>query len=199
MKKPTNHSGMLFGRLTAIEIVGKRGRNVIWRCSCACGSSTEVSAQSLVSGNTSSCGCLRREIASATKTTHGMTNTKTFRAWWEMRRRCEDKQNPDYGGRGIGYCERWNEFSAFYADMGEGSLGMTLERNDVNGDYCPENCRWATQKEQARNQRRTIRVSINGELQSLRDYCERNGASFKKLRDRIKKYGWDERRALETP
>lgn len=199
MKRPTNHAGKIFGRLTAIEVAGKRGRDIMWRCACVCGSAAEVSAHSLVSGNTASCGCLRREVAAAKETKHGMTGTKTYWAWCAMRKRCDDKANPNYGQRGIGYSDDWKTFSAFLADMGEAPIGTTLERNDVNGDYGPENCRWATQKEQTRNQRRTVRVVIDGRSVSLVDYCERTGKSYSKLRDRLQKFGWTQERALETP
>lgn len=90
---------------------------------------------------------------------HGMTDTPTHRSWLEMRRRCTNPHSehwPDYGGRGIRFCERWESFENFLADMGERPDGMTLDRIDVNGHYEPGNCRWATSSVQQRNKRRIV-------------------------------------------
>jgi hypothetical protein len=94
----------------------------------------------------------------------------------------------NYGGRGIRVCERWtNSFMAFYEDMGEPLAGMTLERNDVDGDYCPENCRWATRKEQARNTRRNKFVEFNGERKTVAEWAEIYGLNPINLNKRLRR------------
>jgi len=153
----------------------------------------------LLAGEKASCGCLRRDVTKANKTTHGATGTKTFNAWCGLRKRCDDLSNMNYGGRGIGYDPRWEIFENFLEDMGEAPEGMTLERDDVHGNYEPGNCRWASQKEQTRNQRRTVLVTVDGKQLSLAEYCESTGKSYSKLRDRIRKFGWSVERALGTP
>lgn len=111
---------------------------------------------------------------------HGASYTREYAAWSNMRARCEnpnDKQWPRYGGRGIAVCARWACFQAFIADMGP-SNGLTIERKDVNGDYTPDNCEWATMKTQQNNKRNTRRVTINGQTKSLAQWCDHHGIRF---------------------
>jgi hypothetical protein len=155
-----NLTAQVFGKLTAVEPTGARSSSgLVWRCLCACGAGTEVSVGKLRSGNTTSCGCARRE-ANAKRATHANTirNTlsPTYMSWKAMRARCN---NPNaqfyysYGARGVRVCERWDSFAAFLEDMGERPEGRTLDRIDVNGDYEPNNCRWATPVQQRANRR----------------------------------------------
>lgn len=138
------------------------------------------------------------------KPTHGLSKTPTYWAWIDLRRRCNDKSNSSYesyGGRGITVCDRWaNSFENFIADMGEKpSRGMSIDRIDVNGNYTPENCRWATSKEQGRNKRNNLHITIDEVTLTLPEWCERYNAKYWLVIRRIKKWNWTPLEALTTP
>lgn len=160
-------TGRRFGRLVAlgpVEIVRYTGATQIkWLCRCDCGGETRALAQNLRKGHSGSCGCLIREVCGNNFRTHGQGGRKItpeYRAWTKMKERCLDPRNKryaDWGGRGISICREWlNDFQRFYSDMGKRpSPDHSLDRINVNGNYEPGNCRWATRLEQARNKRNT--------------------------------------------
>ena len=162
MGKLLDLSEQRFGRWTVLRPAPRRhyktGRpETYWLCRCDCGVESPVQTNSLRRGESQSCGCLQREVTSATNATHRMRDTATYRSWNAMRNRCKNKRAeryPQYGGRGIAVCERWNQFENFLTDMGKRPIGKTLDRYpDKNGNYEPGNCRWATVTEQNRNRR----------------------------------------------
>lgn len=153
--------GQRFGRLlVTARAAHQLGHPRKWLCLCDCGRITTTGTGNLTSGGTQSCGCLAAEVKSARVRTHGMTDTRTWRSWQGMKNRCRNEKNPSYyryGGRGIQVHEPWLKFENFLADMGERPEGMSLDRIDVNGNYEPSNCQWATSTEQRVNQRPRLR------------------------------------------
>lgn len=192
--------GDVFGRLTLVERVAGTRRPIKWTCSCECGASVVVAPGLLRSGNTRSCGCLRKELSAAAHTTHGAAHTRTYSIWAGVVQRCTNPNNhrwPHYGGRGITVCDRWLSSSNFLEDMGQAPDGMSIERIDNELGYFKENCRWATQKEQCRNTRRTRLIEYNGETLSLAALSERTGTRYSLIRDRLNR-GWPVERAVQS-
>lgn len=199
-----NLIGQKFGKLMVIEyagnkIVGKQPKT-FWKCLCDCGAATEpIEASNLKTGNTTSCGCVQEEM----RTKHGKWGSRIYKIWQMMIQRCENPNHDSYkhyGERDISVCKRWHDFESFYADMGEPpSEEYELERIDVNGNYCKENCTWVTRKEQCRNKRNTIYLEYNGEKRPMAEWAEILEMNYDTLQGRIFDSGWSVEKAFETP
>ena len=154
--------GHKYGILTVLE---RLATDYQCLCLCECGNKTAVRMNDLRTGNTTSCGCLssKRTMGDRTRK-HGMKDTKVYEVWSSMRKRCNNPNcaaYKNYGGRGIKVCDRWSKFANFYEDMGEPN-GLTIERVDNDGDYCPENCKWIPLEEQGKNKRCQNKFGIAG-------------------------------------
>ena len=189
IKHPPNYidlTGKRFGRLVVVERVGSVRGKMFWKCKCDCGGVSVVSTTHLKSGNTKSCGCLRKDSNISKDTTHGMRNTRIYYVWCALKKRCNnknDKQFENYGGRGIKVCDDWLSFEGFYSWAVSSGYrpGLTIDRIDNDGNYCPENCRWATMEEQNNNKRNSIYVTYNGETHTIGQWSKITGIPYMKL------------------
>lgn len=197
-------TGMKFNKLTVIKRVenNKRGQ-AMWECSCDCGNTTIVNGYTLRNGGVKSCGCLNH--VPKTKT-HGMTNTSLYHIWAGMKQRCLSAREgtlyyKNYMSRGITICDEWVEFEPFmeWAFSNGYKPGLTIERIDVDGNYCPENCTWIPFKEQASNRRSNLMIEYNGKTMSLKAWCDELGLDYKRTHNRIKKLGMNPEEAFTQP
>ncbi len=162
-------SGQKFGRLTALRWVGKnQSGHSLWECQCECGKLKSIAVSNMTKGMTKSCGCWKAEMIASVgrrNSVHGEGRhgheTREWTAYNAMHQRCSGKNQPDYGGRGIKVCDRWSGkrgYVEFLKDMGRRPDGCSLDRMDVDGDYTPDNCRWADAVTQRNNQRPRLRI-----------------------------------------
>lgn len=188
MSAVSNLQGVRFGRLTVVgrHPEGSKDGQAQWLCECDCGNGKIVRGGELKKGKTKSCGCLALESTLARSITHGMHRSSEYRVWQGIKKRCYNKTHTyyhNYGGRGITMCDEWlNDFAAFYRDMGQRpSLEHTIEREDSDGNYCKENCRWATRIEQGNNTRRNVYYEFDGEKKTLSAWCRELNINYKAM------------------
>lgn len=204
MPAKLNLIGQKFGRLTVIsEAPRSKNRLSRWDCLCSCGARVSVLTSSLRSGETKSCGCLKKELVAKKNrqnSTHGDSKTRIYRIWAGVKSRCTNPNThefPRYGGRGIFVCSEWlHDFTAFktWALASGYQDNLTIDRINNDLGYSPDNCRWVTMAEQNRNHRNTRRYQ--GELLSV--WCKRLGMNLNTVATRLN-LGWEMERALFTP
>lgn len=191
-RKYVDLKGKRFGRLLVLDRNGiAKNGNIQWLCQCDCGNQTIVDSQSLKRNFTKSCGCLRKELVTKNKTKHGMYGTRLNYIWNSMKQRCINSNNDAYkyyGARGIKVCDEWlNDFMNFYnwAINSGYQDNLTLDRINVNGNYEPNNCRWATMKEQSNNTRVNHLIKFNKETHTIAEWSEILNINKSILYDRI--------------
>jgi len=200
MSKRIDLSGKQFTRLNvrSLSHVGRKGKTY-WECRCECGKERIVSSDNLRSGHTKSCGCLAKEQLGAKHYVHGMGDSRVYGIWRHIINRCTSRKNiqyHNYGGRGIKVCDKWQTFEGFWEDMKDGySDNLSIDRIDNDGNYCKENCRWATTKVQSRNRRNNL--TYKGEC--AYDASIRLGGKRGLISQRVETRGWSLERAFNTP
>lgn len=173
--------GTRYSRLVVIkEAENRKGRRYL-ECLCDCGNIYNAMVKSLRNKHTRSCGCLRADAGRKQLTTHGMYGTRTYHIWSAIKQRCNDVSNPYYGERGITYSNKWETFEGFYKDMGECPENHQIDRINVNGNYGPDNCRWATQSTNSHNTRPHNKTGLKGVYPHYKGYqalIQRNGKQY---------------------
>lgn len=215
--KPIDITGKKFNRLTAIRLhhIEKynHGTKHFWLYKCDCGNEVVLNKNNVSNGHTQSCGCFQREQTAKASSSHNLSRVRLYHIWNGIKARCYNKNNPAYkyyGGRGICICEKWkDDFKAFYDwSMNNGYKEetrksnnyniLTIDRIDTNGNYCPENCRFVTAKEQSRNVRTNTLITYNNESRCLSEWAEIFGIDSELLRERLKR-NWSFEKAISTP
>lgn len=188
--------GKVFGRLTALERRGLDNTGKYkWLCKCECGNIREFSGTAISTGAIQSCGCLQKERARKAKQTHGLSKTSLYRVFSRMKNRCNNPNYPSYkhyGARGIIICDEWlNNSISFinWANKNGYKKGLTIERIDNDKNYCPENCKWATWKEQANNKRNNTCINYKGIDYNITEAARLSGVPLSTLSKRLQK-GW---------
>lgn len=196
-------TGQRFGRWTVISRAENKGHHTAWNCVCDCGKRKTVYGCHLVSGLSPSCGCLTRSKIGQVNYSHGKSRTRLYNIWCGIKARCNNPKTYNfylYGGRGIKVCNEWeHSYEKFekWAIKNGYDQHLTIERIDVNGNYCPENCRWATNKEQSNNTRRTVKIEYNGETFSIKGLSEHLNLNYRKLYSGLRKKKMPVEEAIE--
>lgn len=183
-----NLEGRRFGHWLIIARAPNRHHRSMYTARCDCGNERVVVGSHVYNGASSSCGCSKPNP----NRSHGLSGTPEHRVWVAMNKRCNSPYNasyPKWGGRGIRVCDRWRSFEAFLEDMGPRPPRASLGRIDNDGDYDPGNCRWETAKQQCRNTRRNVRVTVDGQEMALAEAVEKYGGVYGTVRWRMSKKG----------
>lgn len=208
MSKVNDLTGQRFGRFVVLtRVENGKNRKAQWLCRCDCGTEKIVHGYNLRTGRSKSCGCYQKDlIAQVGKShaTHGLSHTRLYAIWNGMVRRCHNpkaQRYDDYGGRGITVCDEWkNDFMAFreWALSNGYRDDLSIDRKDNDKGYSPENCRWATDLDQANNMSSNKLLTYNGKTQNMKQWSEELGISYMALICRFER-GWSVEKALSTP
>lgn len=197
-------TGNRYGDLVVIRRSDNTSKGLAtWECLCDCGKTTIVRGSSLRNGTVKSCGC--RRIKRKPNLRHGMSHTRLYYVWGNIKRRCYDNTNPaykNYGGRGIKMCDSWKcSFESFaeWALNNGYSDSLTIERINVNGDYCPENCTWIPNNEQQNNRTTCLLYKYNGETKNLAEWCSYFNLPYMTVYTRLFRWKWGFERAISEP
>jgi hypothetical protein len=202
-----NVIGQKFHWMTILDMVKPHGHGWQALCRCECGNTKWVLFKNLPNGHTRSCGCLSSlPLKSRPKwmvdtSASPRTGSRSYRCWQAIKQRCLNPNNASYrhyGGRGITICERWMNFDAFLEDMGDAPDGLSLDRINNDGGYCPENCRWADKKTQSRNSRQSRKIAYAGKTLCVSEWAEVVGIRLTSLRNRLAR-GWTPERMFTQP
>lgn len=202
-KAKQDYIGIVYNRLTIISEVEKRKSERYFICRCICGNEKVFRLVNLKTGHSKSCGCMKVESAHNINLTHGESKKTTeYSTWCGIKRRCYNKKEKSYrfyGAKGIKMCDSWlNSFDNFLKDMGRKPTKFhTIDRKNPNGDYCPNNCRWATVKEQQNNRSDNVKYNYDGKLYNLEELSFKLGIEKRTLYTRINKYGVDKQFLLK--
>lgn len=196
--------GRKFGKWSVIGGLKKKGYTPFYKCKCECGTERFVNYYDLRSGKSTNCGCVRKETCRRLQFKHGFSNTRLERIYVGIKSRCYNPNQESYkryGARGIRMCDEWfNDPKTFYMWATENGYDdkLSIERIDVDGDYEPGNCRWATRHEQARNKSNNIIVTINGETKCLKDWSKEIDVPYSTLTKKIREKGADPKRLVSS-
>lgn len=197
--------GKKFGKLLVLERIGlNKHKHYEFKVLCDCGKENIIEGRYLTSGKTKSCGCGMVEGVKQSNTTHGMSGTRIYGIWNNMRARCYNKNSnnyDDYGGRGITVCNEWkskHNFNNFFNWAMENGYSdeLSIDRINVDGNYEPSNCRWVDMKVQANNRRSNVEYYYNGEYKTLSEICDSNNINYQAVWKRIHKYNWSFEKAI---
>lgn len=198
----TDLTGLQYGRWNVVSFAFARKPHQYYHCRCQCGTERVVQANSLKTASSVSCGCYRKEAVSEANGTHRMCGHPAYQSWSGMKRRCQDPKllnYKEYGARGISVCETWQTFEGFWADMGPSwAPGLTIERNDNDGNYELGNCRWATMLEQAQNKRNSRLLDTPWGAITQSEAARRSGITAQIISSR-RRAGWPPEALLLPP
>lgn len=183
MARPKDLTGKRFGRLVALSQNGRdNAGRVVWKCKCDCGTVKSISSNLLLSGHAVSCGCFKKDYLSFAKSTNRLSHARIRSKWRNMMSRCYSENNAEYknyGARGILVCNEWHDLSTFaewaYSNGYTEGSNLTIDRIDVNGNYCPENCRFVDMKTQCRNKTNNNIIEFGGQRKTIAEWSEITG------------------------
>lgn len=198
-KKRINLTGKHIGLWTVLYPSKKRTKHngLMWVCRCDCGKIRAITSSALLAGHSNSCGCIHKTLAAEINNKYhdNTCKTKLYHIWTGIKDRCYNKNAPrykNYGGRGIIICNEWKEEFLnfkFWALNNGYKEGLTIERIDVNGNYCPENCKFIPKQQQAFNKQNTIKLTYKGQTKRLKEWADLFNIKYDTLHNRIKNMG----------